>query len=163
MLVHEIDVLWAPTSLKTKVNGLSVVWPQNHWDGFSCFGLKTNGFEFPGLGIKTGSYGLVIWALKSLGQFLGWGLKTKRGMVCQLHHKTDRRMKMAWGTRRDQDWWRRNADGTRHIITEVVWIWSWRRMGWCDGLRQTLLSLFVVFIVLGPRGSLVFFVFCLVL
>jgi hypothetical protein len=22
-------------SLKTKVDGLSVVWPQNHWDGFS--------------------------------------------------------------------------------------------------------------------------------
>jgi hypothetical protein len=29
------------------------VWPQNHWDGF------------PGLGLKTDSYGLVIWASKS--------------------------------------------------------------------------------------------------
>jgi hypothetical protein len=28
--------------------GLSVVWPQNHWDGFFGFGLKT------------GNYGLVI-------------------------------------------------------------------------------------------------------
>jgi hypothetical protein len=26
-------------SLKTKVDGLSVVWPQNHWDGF--FGLAS--------------------------------------------------------------------------------------------------------------------------
>jgi hypothetical protein len=28
-------------SLKTKVDGLSVVWPQNHWDGFLRFDLKT--------------------------------------------------------------------------------------------------------------------------
>jgi hypothetical protein len=27
---------------KTKVNGLSVVLPQNHWDGFSGLGLKTD-------------------------------------------------------------------------------------------------------------------------
>jgi hypothetical protein len=33
-------------SLKTKVNGLSVVWPQNHWDGFLRFGLKTGGNGF---------------------------------------------------------------------------------------------------------------------
>jgi hypothetical protein len=64
-------------SLKTKVDGLSVVWPQNHWDGFlwfgiktgddgfSLFGLKTGGFRFPRLGLKTGSSGLVIWASKS--------------------------------------------------------------------------------------------------
>jgi hypothetical protein len=33
-------------SLKTTADGLSVVWPQNHWDGFSRFGLKpmTSGF-----------------------------------------------------------------------------------------------------------------------
>jgi hypothetical protein len=34
--------------LKTKADGLSVVWSQNHWVGF------------PGLGLKTGNYGLVI-------------------------------------------------------------------------------------------------------
>jgi hypothetical protein len=34
--------------LKTRVNGLSVVWPENHWVGFPC------------LGLKTGNYGLVI-------------------------------------------------------------------------------------------------------
>jgi hypothetical protein len=61
-----------------------VVWPQNHSDGFRQFGLKTGGDSFfrfglknrwsgflvelqnqggggfPGLGLKTGSYGLVI-------------------------------------------------------------------------------------------------------
>jgi hypothetical protein len=41
-------------SLKTKVDSLSVVWSQNHRVGF------------PSLGLKTGSYGLVIWASKSL-------------------------------------------------------------------------------------------------
>jgi hypothetical protein len=32
---------------------------------------------FPGLGLKTGSSGLVIWASKSLRQFLSLSLKTK--------------------------------------------------------------------------------------
>jgi hypothetical protein len=70
-------------SLKTKVDGLSVVWPQNHWGGF--FGLaskpvvmispvwpqnRDDGFlvvpqnqcggGFPSLGLKIGSYGLLI-------------------------------------------------------------------------------------------------------
>jgi hypothetical protein len=52
-------------SLKTKVGGLSVVWPQNHWDGFSLvwvskpmaavcewFGLKTTRTVFAGLTSK---------------------------------------------------------------------------------------------------------------
>jgi hypothetical protein len=51
--------------LKTKVDGLSVVWPQNHWDDFSLvcppkpmatvcewFGLKTNWMVFTGLASK---------------------------------------------------------------------------------------------------------------
>jgi hypothetical protein len=49
-----------------------VVWPQNHWDSFLQFGLKTGGDGFlvepqnqggggfPGLGLKTNSYGLMI-------------------------------------------------------------------------------------------------------
>jgi hypothetical protein len=33
-------------SLKTKVDGLCVVWPQNHLDGFRWFVLKTGGDSF---------------------------------------------------------------------------------------------------------------------
>jgi hypothetical protein len=44
---------------------------------------------FSGLGLKTGSSGLVIWASKSLRRFLGLGIKTKRASVCRLHHKTN--------------------------------------------------------------------------
>jgi hypothetical protein len=63
--------------LKTKGDGLSVVWPQNRWDGFFRFGLKTGGYGFfrfslkiggggfLDLGLKTSSYGLVILASKS--------------------------------------------------------------------------------------------------
>jgi hypothetical protein len=75
--------------LKTKVDGLLVVWYQNRWVGF------------PGLSIKTGSFGLVICASKSPRQFLDLGLKTKRAIVCWWHHKTGGGMKTAWGTRQD--------------------------------------------------------------
>jgi hypothetical protein len=86
-----VRVSWL--SLKTKVDGLSMVWPQNHWDGFSRFSLKTGIRGFPYLGLKTGSYGLVIWASKSPCQFLGLSIKTKRPIVCRLCHKTDGTMK----------------------------------------------------------------------
>jgi hypothetical protein len=56
----------------------SLVWPQNRWLGF------------PGLGLKTGSSSLVIWASKSLRRFLGLDLKTKQASVCRLRHKTNR-------------------------------------------------------------------------
>jgi hypothetical protein len=52
-------------SLKTKFDGLSMVWPQNHWDGFSAvwaskpmatvcewFDLKTTRTVFSGLVLK---------------------------------------------------------------------------------------------------------------
>jgi hypothetical protein len=56
---------------------LSVVWPQNHWNGFLRFDLKTGGDGFlvepqnqggggfPGFVLKIGSYNLVILASKS--------------------------------------------------------------------------------------------------
>jgi hypothetical protein len=47
------------------------------------------GGGFPGLGLKTGSFGLVIWASKSPRRSLGLGLKTKWASVCRLPHKTD--------------------------------------------------------------------------
>jgi hypothetical protein len=134
-------------SLKTKVDGLSMVWPQNYWDSllvvwsqnrwdcFLQFGLKTvgtvssglasklvvmvspglaskpvvgflvepqneGGGGFPGLCLKTGSYGLVIWASKSLRRFLGLGLKIKQATICRLRHKTDGRA-TSWDSRRD--------------------------------------------------------------
>jgi hypothetical protein len=60
---QEVRISWL--SLKTKVDGLSVLWPQNHWDGFSSvwaskplatvcewFGLKTTLTVFTGLASK---------------------------------------------------------------------------------------------------------------
>jgi hypothetical protein len=55
------------------------------------------GGGFPGLGLKTGSYGLVIWASKSPRQFLSLGFKTKQALVCRLCHKTDGG-RSAWDT-----------------------------------------------------------------
>jgi hypothetical protein len=48
------------------------------------------GAGFPGLGLKIGSSGLVIWASKSPRRFLGLCLKTKQASVCRLCHKTNR-------------------------------------------------------------------------
>jgi hypothetical protein len=58
------------------------------------------GGEFPGLSLKTGSSGLVIWASKSPRWFLGLGIKTKQASVCGLRHKTDGG-RSARDTRRD--------------------------------------------------------------
>jgi hypothetical protein len=57
--------------------------------GFLVEPQNQGGGGFPGLGLKTGSSGLVIWASKSPRRFLGLGLKTKEALVCWLHHKTD--------------------------------------------------------------------------
>jgi hypothetical protein len=51
------------------------------------------GGGFPGLGLKTGSYGLVIWASKSPQWFLGLCLKTMWAMVCCLRLKPNGRMR----------------------------------------------------------------------
>jgi hypothetical protein len=67
----------------------SLVEPQNQGGG-----------GFSDLGLKTGSSALVIWASKSPRWFLSLGPKTKRDLVCWLHHKTDRG-KLARDTRRD--------------------------------------------------------------
>jgi hypothetical protein len=47
------------------------------------------GGGFSGLGLKTGSFGLVIWASKSPQRLLGLGLKTNQASVCRLCYKTD--------------------------------------------------------------------------
>jgi hypothetical protein len=45
------------------------------------------GVGFPDLGLKSGSFGFVIWASKSPRWFLGLGLKIKWASVCRLRIK----------------------------------------------------------------------------
>jgi hypothetical protein len=68
--------------------------------GFLVEPQNQGGGGFPSLGIKTGSYSLVIYASKSPRRFLGLGLKTKRASVCRLNHKIDGG-RSARDTRRD--------------------------------------------------------------
>jgi hypothetical protein len=60
--------------------------------GFLFEPQNKGGGGFFGLGLKTGSYGLVIWGSKSPRRFLGLGLKTKCVMVCWLRLKTNGRV-----------------------------------------------------------------------
>jgi hypothetical protein len=57
--------------------------------GFFVEPQNQGGGGFAGLGLKTGNFGLVIWASKSPRRFLGLSLKIKRASVYQLRHKTD--------------------------------------------------------------------------
>jgi hypothetical protein len=68
--------------------------------GFLVEPQNQGGGGFPNLGLKTGSFGLVIWASKSPRQFLRLGIKIKWASVCRLRHKTDGG-RSAWDTRRD--------------------------------------------------------------
>jgi hypothetical protein len=68
--------------------------------GFLVEPQNQGGGGFLILGLKTGSFSLVIWASKSLRRFLGLGLKTNWASVYQLRHKTDGGMS-ARDTRRD--------------------------------------------------------------
>jgi hypothetical protein len=65
--------------------------------GFLVEPQNQGGGGLPGLRLKTGSYGLVICASKSLRRFFGLGLKTKQASVCWLRHKTDG-WRSAWDT-----------------------------------------------------------------
>jgi hypothetical protein len=44
-----------------------VVWPENHWDGFLRFGLKTGGDDFLQFGLKTGDDDFLQFGLKTSG------------------------------------------------------------------------------------------------
>jgi hypothetical protein len=57
--------------------------------GFLVEPQNQGGGGFPGLGLKTDSSGLVIWASKSPRRFLGLALKTNQVLVYWLRHKTD--------------------------------------------------------------------------
>jgi hypothetical protein len=68
--------------------------------GFLVEPQNQGGGGFPGLYLKSGSSGLVIWASKSPRRFLDFGLKTKQTLVCRLRHKIDGG-RSARDTRRD--------------------------------------------------------------
>jgi hypothetical protein len=68
--------------------------------GFLVEPKNQGGGGFPGLGLKIGSFSLVIWASKSPRRFFGSGLKTKQTSVCQLRHKTNGG-RTAWDTRQN--------------------------------------------------------------
>jgi hypothetical protein len=88
--------------------------------GFLVEPQNQGGGGFLSLGLKTGSYGLMICASKSFRRFLDLSLKTKQATVCRLRHKTDGRA-MAWDTRRDLAASRgATVSGARGTITEVA-------------------------------------------
>jgi hypothetical protein len=63
-------------SLKTKVDSLSVVWSQNHWNGFLRFGLKTSDDGFLWFVLKTGGDGFLVESQnQGGGGFSGLALK----------------------------------------------------------------------------------------
>jgi hypothetical protein len=64
-------------SIKIKVDGLLVVWPQNHWDGFLRFDLKIGGDGFLRFGLKTSGDGFFQFGLKTGGEFLGCASKPR--------------------------------------------------------------------------------------
>jgi hypothetical protein len=68
--------------------------------GFLVEPQNQGGGGFPDLGLKIGSFGLVIWASKSPRWFLSLSLKIKWCSICRLHHKTDGG-RSARDTRRD--------------------------------------------------------------
>jgi hypothetical protein len=73
--------------LKTKVDNLSVVCPQNHWDDFLQFSLKTGGDGFCGLASKL--VATVSWlSLKPRWWRVSrFGPQNRRLRFCDLGHK----------------------------------------------------------------------------
>jgi hypothetical protein len=74
-------------SLKTKVNGLSVVWPQNHCDGFSRICLKAGGYGFSRFGLKTSGYGFCGLVSKPLALVFWFGPQNWHMRFSDLAHK----------------------------------------------------------------------------
>jgi hypothetical protein len=68
--------------------------------GFFVELQNQGGGGFFGLCLKTGNFGLVIWASKSPRRFLDLCLKTKWTSVCRLRHKINEGMSVR-DTRRD--------------------------------------------------------------
>jgi hypothetical protein len=60
--------------------------------GFLVEPQNQGGGGFSGLGLQTGSSGLVIWASKSPRRFFGLGFKIKWASIYRLRYKTDGEM-----------------------------------------------------------------------
>jgi hypothetical protein len=153
--------------------------------GFLVEPQNQGGGGFPDLGLKTDRYGLmiwpqnhrgglVVWASKSPQRFLGLGLKIMQALVCRLCHKTDGG-RSAWDTRRDLVacfMWKQVVLGfsslasrlaeARQRVVHVVPSWRLCRRQVEDrcidvtGCVKPYYPCFTVFLVLGPRGVLVF-------
>jgi hypothetical protein len=80
--------------------------------GFLVEPQNQGGGGFSGLGLKTGSSGLVICASKSQRQFLGLALKIKWASVCRLRHKTDG----GWSARDTR------RDLAAYLASKQVWL-----------------------------------------
>jgi hypothetical protein len=76
-LASKLVVTVSP-GLTSKLAVSFLVEPQNQGDG-----------GFSSLDLKIGSSGLMIYASKLPRRFFGLDLKTKRAIVCRLHHKSD--------------------------------------------------------------------------
>jgi hypothetical protein len=76
-------------SLKTNVDGLSVVWPQNHRDGFSSvWATKLMATVCQWFGLKTTQTGFAGLASKPVAMVCEWfGLKTTRTVFTSLASK----------------------------------------------------------------------------
>jgi hypothetical protein len=124
---------------------------------------------FLGSGLKTSSYGLVIWASQSLRRFLSLGLKTKRTSICRLHYKTDRG-RSAQDTRQDLAscaTWKQVGLGFPSLAeaqrqgVHVVPSWRLRQSQVEDGRVDAtgcigpFYHTFVILNVLAPRGIVV--------
>jgi hypothetical protein len=134
--------------------------------GFLVEPRNQGGGGFPGLGLKTGSYGLVIWVSKSPRRFLDLSLKIKQTTVCQLSHKTDGRATV-WDMRRDLVacfTWKQVRLGFLSLVSRLTEAPSQKlcQVQVEDGRVDTTgcvgpcYSCFIIFFILGHRGSLVF-------
>jgi hypothetical protein len=89
--------------------------------GFLVETQNQAGGVLPGLGLKTNSFGLVIWASKSPRRFLGLDLKTKRTLVYWLRHKTNGRR------------------STRDLLLDLAVCFTWKQVRlWFPSLASRL-------------------------
>jgi hypothetical protein len=66
-------------SLKIKVDGLSVVWPQNHFDGFLRFDLKTGGDGLSDLTSKP--VATIFWLSLKIKVVVGFPIWVSKSVV----------------------------------------------------------------------------------